>query len=435
MLKKIIILSLFLVLLLAGCQSQETATEEVQEDAAAPTATAVPVYPEGDPRSLLGDPDGVDTFDTTSNWTLFNNECFQSNISGGQFLMTAKGMENTSCWTFSWPLLHNIYLETEAVVPETCQPDDRYGMIYRAPDNHRGYLYGLTCDGRYSLNLFDGTSTSVLVAAATSPAVKTNAGDVNRLGVMVFGDEHILYVNGTRLATAFDSTYLNPGKIGYFVNASTTNPFTSAYNALAIWNLDDKFLPPDMTNPPSTTPVPPPAEGAPYVTATTFVNVRSGPSTLYPVYLVAQPGGTGEVVGQSQDGQWWAVKLPPEVTSTETGWVSADYAVLSNPNNVAIPVLPAPPVPPTVPVPPPDEGTTTATSVDSANVRSGPGTQYESYGIVERGKTAPAIGQSQDGGWIAVSISTSIAPDGIGWIVSNAVSISPADAQLPVLSP
>lgn len=427
------------ILLLAACQSEETATEEVIEQAppatAIPTATLPAAYAEADPRSLLGKPDGVDTFDTTSNWTLFNNDCFQSNITGGQMVMTAKGMEGISCWTFSWPMLQHAYLETEAVVPDTCQANDRYGMIYRSPDNQRGYLLGLSCDGRYSLNLFDGINTTVLVAPASDPAVKTGAGEVNRLGVAFFGNEHILYVNGVRMATAFDSTYLNPGRIGYFVNASTTNAFSSAYNELAAWVLDDEFQPPDTTTPPPTTPVPPPGEGAPSVTAITFLNVRSGPSTLYPIYFVAQPGAVGEVVGQSQDGQWWAIVLPASVTDTQTGWVSGDFTVFSNPNNVSIPVLAAPPLPPSVPVQPPPAGSPVATAVDVMNVRSGPGSQFPSYGVASIGQSAPAIGQNQDGSWIAISIPTTIAPDGIGWVVASAVQISPAGTQLPVITP
>jgi uncharacterized protein YraI len=434
---KIFFLGVILILLLAACQGGDTATPE--PTAVPPTEPAQPTvppdFPEGDPRQILGAPDGVDTFDNASHWTLFDNNCFKSDITGGQFVMTAKGMQDISCWTFSWPLVHNFYLETEVVMPDSCQPNDRFGMIFRAPDNHRGYLYGLTCDGKYSLHLYDGTNTSVLVAAATNPAIKVGAGQTNRLGVAAFGNEYLLYVNGVRMATALDSTYLNPGKIGYFVNAGTTEPFTSKYNELAVWNLDDKFHPPDPDTPPQTTPVPPPPEGAPTVTTTTYVNVRNGPSTLYPVYFTAPPGGTVEVIGQSTTGQWWAVKLSVEVTPTEMGWISADYTVLSNPNNVSIPVISAPPVPPPAPIPPPQPGTTIATATDAVNVRAGPGSHFDSYGVATIGQSAPAIGQNQDGSWIAIAVSTTVAPDGVGWVVAYAVAITPADAQLPVLSP
>jgi hypothetical protein len=141
------------------------------------------------------------------------------------------------------------------------------------------------------------------------------------------------------------------------------------------------------------------------------------------------------VVGQSQDGQWWAIVLPASVTDTQTGWVSGDFTVFSNPNNVSIPVLAAPPLPPSVPVQPPPAGSPVATAVDVMNVRSGPGSQFPSYGVASIGQSAPAIGQNQDGSWIAIAIPTTIAPDGIGWVVATAAQISPAGTQLPVITP
>lgn len=430
---------LFIALLLAACQADEATTPE--PTSVPPTAVMqeapmmVQSYPQGDPRNILGNPDGFDSFDTANNWTLYDNQCFQSSIAAGQYIITAKGLQGVYCWEFSWPLLQNFYLETSVIIPETCQPGDLFGMIYRAPDNYRGYLYGLTCDGRYSLHLWDGNTERVLVASTNNPAINISAGQTNRLGVAVYGNEHILFVNGVRLATAFDSTFLDAGKIGYFVNAIETSPFTTRYDEMAVWVLDDRYIPPDTTAPPSTTPVPPPAEGAPTATTTTYVNVRSGPSQLYPIFFTASPGTMGEVIGQSTDGRWWAVRLPAEVTPTQTGWVSADYTTLSNPNNVVIPVISIPIVPPGINFPPPGSGIAVATAVDAANVRSGPGNQYESYGVAAIGQSAPAIGRNEDGSWIALALTADIAPNGVGWVVSYAVTISPEDAQLPVLSP
>ena len=55
---------------------------------AQPQTTAVP----GDPALILGRPDGIENFDNANNWATFDNECFSSEITGGQFVMTAKGM-------------------------------------------------------------------------------------------------------------------------------------------------------------------------------------------------------------------------------------------------------------------------------------------------------------------------------------------------------
>ena len=75
--------------------------------AVSPTATLVPI--EGDPATLLGEPSGVDNFNTFNNWTNFNNKCFQSEITGTQFVMTAKGQAGIACrasvtWVSGSPL-------------------------------------------------------------------------------------------------------------------------------------------------------------------------------------------------------------------------------------------------------------------------------------------------------------------------------------------
>ena len=105
-----------------------------------PTPTMIPI--EGDPAALLGEPSGVDNFDTFNNWTLFDNKCFKSEITGTQYVMTAKGLAGTACWEVSWPLLENFYFETMVEMPQTCQALDRFGVLFRAPDNNQGYLYG-----------------------------------------------------------------------------------------------------------------------------------------------------------------------------------------------------------------------------------------------------------------------------------------------------
>jgi hypothetical protein len=152
-----------------------------------PTPTETPEPIEGDPVELLGEPDGVDTFDTNTNWTLFNTECFQSEITGGKFVMTAKGVEGIICWEVSWPQIEDFYVDTMVFMPDQCQANDRFGMLFRAPDNNRGYQYGLTCDGKYSLTLWDGEKTTVLVEPTESELINVGLDAVSRLCVTAYG--------------------------------------------------------------------------------------------------------------------------------------------------------------------------------------------------------------------------------------------------------
>ena len=392
-----------------------------------PTPTRVPI--EGDPAQLLGEPDGFDTFDAKGNWTLFDNDCFKSEITDGRYWMESKGMAGIICWEVSWPLIENFYIETEVNMPETCQPNDRFGMLFRAPDNYRGYQFGLTCDGQYYMSSWDGEKTSVIVEPARSEAIIVGPGETNRIGVVAFGGEYLLYSNGVFLAGALDTTFTEEGKIGYYVRATTDQGFLTSYDNLKVWLLDDEFIPPAATPPPGTGEIPTPEPGAASVTATTYLNVRTGPGLQFPVLFVAQPGGTGEAIGITSDGAWYAVKLPTNLSSTGAGWVSAQYVIPQN--TEGLPVLPVPPLPPEVPAPPPEAEDPTVTTTDVLSVRNGPSNQCESYGKVGTGTTAEAVGISADGGWYAVIVPEDYAPDGVGWLNANYLTTSNTE-NLPV---
>ena len=79
------------------------------------------------------------------------------------------------------------------------------------------------------------------------------------------------------------------------------------------------------------------------VTAEDGVNVRTGPGTEYPIVGVAPQGTEGQIVGVSEDGQWWVAAAPS--APNEHAWVAAAYVEATNADDV--PVIPAPPSPAT----------------------------------------------------------------------------------------
>jgi len=169
---------------------------------------------------------------------------------------------------------------------------------------------------------------------------------------------------------------------------------------------------------PASAPLPPPTTtGAPMATATTAVNVRSGPSTDYPVLGVAQTGQSAEIAGVSQDGGWWQVKVKTSVSPDGLAWVSGAYTYAVNTANV--PVVTAPPPPPPVEVPPPPTAPsgTWVITVEPLNVRAGPGNEYPAYGKIPAGVVLQVTGQSN--GWLSVAIPA--LPGGIGWISGSYV--------------
>ena len=78
---------------------------------------------------------------------------------------------------------------------------------------------------------------------------------------------------------------------------------------LARWKVFLCFLHPPV--PPTVEMVPPGAED-PQATALANVFVRTGPGSNYPAYGIAPVDTTGRVIGKSEDGQWWVVRINPE---------------------------------------------------------------------------------------------------------------------------
>lgn len=76
------------------------------------------------------------------------------------------------------------------------------------------------------------------------------------------------------------------------------------------------------------------------VTAELGVNVRTGPGTQFPIVGVAPLDTEGEIIGVSEDGLWWAARVP--AAPNEQGWVAAAYVEATNADGA--PVLPAPPL-------------------------------------------------------------------------------------------
>lgn len=103
----------------------------------------------------------------------------------------------------------------------------------------------------------------------------------------------------------------------------------------------------------------PPGQGVPTAVTTDTVNVRSGPGNQYLSYGIVTSGTQFTVIGVSEDGGWWVVKIPTSLAADGRGWINANYVETSNTENV--PVVPAPPVG-SIPTPTPTkEITPTAT--------------------------------------------------------------------------
>jgi hypothetical protein len=207
-----------------------------------PTATATstatiapsPTTPATDPRLNLGAPDWHDSFDTGQNWYLAGGNP-QAEIRASKLVLSVAEADKRDWWRLAAPRLVNFYIEATARTT-VCSGGDRYGIMVRAPDLNQGYLFGFTCDGRYSLRGWDGSEYTKLKDWSASPAIRAGPNQTNRLGFMADGSRLSLYANGTFLDEIRDDRY-GEGRFGLFIMSNTTPNYAVEFDLLDYWNL------------------------------------------------------------------------------------------------------------------------------------------------------------------------------------------------------
>lgn len=199
-----------------------------------PTAT----LPASDPRSGLGDPAFFDTFTDGTSWPLYTDDNVSFTVKDSQLEMTAFNPNKYNGWMFTWPVINNFYLEMTTKT-DKCSGLDQHGLMLRAtkpPPEYIGYLYGISCDGQYSLRRWNGEKYVTLVDWTSSDQINAGSNQTNRIGILADGTRLVMYVNGKLLQEVDDDTHPS-GRFGVFVGSANTPDFTARADEIAQWNI------------------------------------------------------------------------------------------------------------------------------------------------------------------------------------------------------
>lgn len=200
------------------------------------TVTSTRTPPPGDPRLHLGNPTWRDTFKDGANWLLGKDAFTQAEIDNGRLVLT--GLSATDGWRLTWPKAQDYYLEM-TVKTAACSSADQYGLFVRVPADrskpHTGYMYTVTCGGRYALRKWDGNKMTWLIPWSAASTILSGPDQTNRIGVLVTGERMVLYANGVQLAEVHDDSYVFEGRFGIFISAKETPGFTIFVDEIAYW--------------------------------------------------------------------------------------------------------------------------------------------------------------------------------------------------------
>ena len=176
-------------------------------------------------------------------------------------------------------------------------------------------------------------------------------------------------------------------------------------------------LAPTYTSPPPPpTPTPAPVEG----TASTQVNVRAQPSTTGEVLGIVAANAKVQIIGRDPGGNWWQILYPASLEGK--GWVTAQYVTTTG--KPEVPVVGG-------------TGTSQQSNGNVAiiqqqlNIRSGPGTGFNSIGTLNPQDVVTLTGKDAGGAWLQIEFAAG--PDGRGWI--NAAFVQAIGAEnLPIIT-
>lgn len=154
-------------------------------------------------------------------------------------------------------------------------------------------------------------------------------------------------------------------------------------------------------------------------------NLRAGPGTTFAIVGQAPAGQAVQIAAISEDGGWYLLG--------SGAWI-ANFLVVEQPANVpvvneqiqqAIQGDTATPVEATPEAPAATAVLTPTVTVD-ANLRSGPGTEFDAIGGTITGQAINIVGRNADGTWFRL--------DNGGWVFATLVANAPALDSIPVVN-
>jgi hypothetical protein len=202
--------------------------------AASPAITLDP----SDPKAGLANPDWHEGFDGTGAWYIFQDEFVRFQAIENKLEMTAFQANNRNGWALAPQLVSDkFFVEMTATFGDTCKGADHFGlMLSPVSSADKGYLFGISCEGKYVLWMWDGTRMTALVKWTKSEGILDGANKTNRIGIRVEGNKLSLYANGTLLTELTDKSY---GMVyfGVFVGSAETANFLVQVSSLNYWSL------------------------------------------------------------------------------------------------------------------------------------------------------------------------------------------------------
>ena len=209
---------------------------EAPTETLTPTLTATPE--DEDPLSWLGNASWTGDFNGGDDEGFYTADDDQTTIEVENNALTLTHHLNTvgwHTWSMNYRNIQDFYLEADVNVKE-CSGVDEYGLVFRGMDDYAsGYFFAVRCNGEYSVRAYDGEYTNV-VFWEYSDAINTGANQSNRLGIWAEGHTFRLYINGKLVKQFEDDQFPDSGHFGFLIAGYETAGFRVEIDRVRYWN-------------------------------------------------------------------------------------------------------------------------------------------------------------------------------------------------------
>jgi len=219
----------------------ETEVDETPDAEDEIDADTTPVVESDDPGVFLGDPDWKDEMEPGEYYWNLTTDQYMS-VAYDEGALRLQALSEVTGWRIaSTPVLGDAYIEA-VVKMGSCSNTDGYGLVFRVPEQvayNQGYFFGITCDGKYSLRVWDGLSgengkTTWLRYPKANENILKGKDATNKLGILFVDDSIGLYINGELVEQFIDDTYTE-GFFGLYINRDYTENLTINVDQVSYW--------------------------------------------------------------------------------------------------------------------------------------------------------------------------------------------------------
>jgi hypothetical protein len=190
---------------------------------------------EGVSELNLGAATWTDNLNTADNWYLLDTPNTKFTEGDGKLVMTSINPGGGEEWGLSsQSSMKDYYLQATFITGSACSGLDKYGLLARAPDPDKGYVFEFSCDGHYRLYTWDGKNYNAIQEWRASSNILAGTSQTNVMGIWMKGTTLRLYANGHKLAEFTDSTF-DHGQFGLVIGSANTHNFTVSVDQVAYW--------------------------------------------------------------------------------------------------------------------------------------------------------------------------------------------------------